>query len=205
MKDRLSPIGNENGAALAIAIFILAIVSLLGITATRTSTIEVQIAGNDYLYKRALYQADSGTEFSRELIEESILCPLGFNTSDIGDLTVIDKAFWHQQEAPQVDKEGNEFEDGESFLSDSDPDIRYPSSASGNTQTDVWAFGTSHFTPGSAIQMHAGYEGKGKSIAGGGSYILFEIWSQHHGEKNTEVTVMAQYRVTGGSGGSCKY
>lgn len=55
----IAPIKNENGIALIIALMLLVLLTLLGIAATTTSVLEVQIAGNDRDYKANLYKAET--------------------------------------------------------------------------------------------------------------------------------------------------
>ena len=55
------PIGkNEQGSVLVLAMVMLVVLTIIGIAATRTSTTELRIAGNERFYKEAFYRADSG-------------------------------------------------------------------------------------------------------------------------------------------------
>jgi Tfp pilus assembly protein PilX len=56
---------NESGSVLIIALIMLVLLTVLGITATSTSNIELQIAGNERNYKRAFYVANAGIEQAR--------------------------------------------------------------------------------------------------------------------------------------------
>lgn len=60
MKNISSIFANEKGSALVIALLILVLLTLMGISATTTSTIEVQMAGNEKFYEMAFYSAESG-------------------------------------------------------------------------------------------------------------------------------------------------
>ncbi len=55
-----SPLANDRGAALIVSILILALLTVIGISATTTSTIEVQIAGNEKAGDVAFYRAEGG-------------------------------------------------------------------------------------------------------------------------------------------------
>ena len=59
----------ENGSITVLALILLALLTLLGISATMTSSLEVQIAGNDDRHKKAFYEADGGTEVGFEMLE----------------------------------------------------------------------------------------------------------------------------------------
>jgi len=50
---------NEKGSVTVLAVVMLALLTLLGIAATTTSSIEVQIAGNDLRHKLAFYSAEA--------------------------------------------------------------------------------------------------------------------------------------------------
>ena len=58
---------NEEGSIIVISIMILALLTVIGISATRTSTVETQISTNDFLNKIAFYAAESGWQASRWL------------------------------------------------------------------------------------------------------------------------------------------
>ena len=61
MKIRnINRLNNEDGSVLVIALLMLAFLSILGVSATTTSTIEVQIAGNDRNFKQNFYKAEAG-------------------------------------------------------------------------------------------------------------------------------------------------
>ena len=51
---------NEQGSITLIALMILVVLTLLGITITRTSTIDMQIAGNEIPFKQNFYVAEGG-------------------------------------------------------------------------------------------------------------------------------------------------
>jgi len=58
---------SEQGNITVIALMILVVLTLLGITITRTSTIDIQIAGNEIPYKQNFYVAEGG--INREAAE----------------------------------------------------------------------------------------------------------------------------------------
>jgi len=60
MRDIDYTIANEKGSALVLALLVLVLLTLMGISATTTSTIEVQMAGNEKFYELAFYTAESG-------------------------------------------------------------------------------------------------------------------------------------------------
>lgn len=63
MKEKVSFLNNEKGSALIIAVVFLMLLTVIGIFATTTSTLEIQIAGNDKISKMVFYAADSGIHY----------------------------------------------------------------------------------------------------------------------------------------------
>ena len=191
------PIKNEDGSIIVISLIMLMLVMLIGMSATTTAVIDMQAAGNERLHKRAFYAADGGTQAGQEILELNIACPQGFSSDDllIGRARVVDKNLWLQVDAPTAD-----------FPSDDDGirDIQIPNSDTA-PHTNITAFGNSQYTIGGALQMAAGYEGLGKAAAAGGVLLVYDIYSQHLGEHNSESVIMARWRHVVGQEGSCLY
>ena len=57
-------ISNEKGSIILAAMVILIVLTMIGIAATRTSTIEIEIAANDKFHKQALFESDSGVSWA---------------------------------------------------------------------------------------------------------------------------------------------
>ena len=64
MKGIVIDIANDRGSALVVALLVLVLLTLIGISATTTSTIEVQMAGSEKVYDMAFYAAESGWQTS---------------------------------------------------------------------------------------------------------------------------------------------
>ena len=58
MKTIKKTIDNEQGFVLIVSLLILMVLMIIGIAATNTTTIELQISGNDKLAKQVFYQAE---------------------------------------------------------------------------------------------------------------------------------------------------
>ena len=56
---KIGMLKSEDGSLLIIALIMLAFLSLIGISASRTSSIELLIAGNERIYKQNLYMAEA--------------------------------------------------------------------------------------------------------------------------------------------------
>lgn len=62
-------LNNEEGFVLVLSLMVLVVLTLLGITASRTSIIEVQIAGNDNKLKMDFYKAESAAHEMAQRLE----------------------------------------------------------------------------------------------------------------------------------------
>ena len=70
MKIRsINRFSNEDGSVLVLALLMLAFLSLLGVSSTTTSTIEIQIAGNDRNFKQNFYKAEAGAMEAAQRLE----------------------------------------------------------------------------------------------------------------------------------------
>jgi hypothetical protein len=54
---------NQKGVSLVIALMILLVLTLIGISAISTTTFETNIAGNERLYNKAFYTSDAGVDY----------------------------------------------------------------------------------------------------------------------------------------------
>ena len=191
---------NSNGGVTIAALLILAVLTIIGISSISTSNIEVQIATNDKVHKMAFYAADGGTELGTELLELNIACASGFtnNLSVTDDVNVVDGDFWMQNDEP---KDGSD--NVIPYPSDTERDVLINNAAWTNTNLSI--FGVTALGVGGAIEMAAGYEGKGKGAAGGGVSLLYQIFSQHLGLADSESVVAIEWRHNIGTEGTCMY
>lgn len=60
MENTAFEYNNQNGSAVVIALLSLIILTVIGIAATKNTTVELQLASNEAGYKAALYNADAG-------------------------------------------------------------------------------------------------------------------------------------------------
>jgi hypothetical protein len=192
MKNRQSLIDNQSGSAIVIALLILAVTIIIGTTAITTSNTELQIATQDARHKIAFYAADGGSEVGAEIVEQNIACPGGFSISTIGGLEVDNALLWMNASASKP--------------SDTNRDFYFPSGyAAGEPHTNLTVGGGTTLAAGGAIQMAAGYEGKGKGAPSGGAHIVYDIYSAHTGHFNSKALVLLQWRHVIGQEGACLY
>jgi|LGOV01.1.fsa_nt_gb hypothetical protein len=172
-------IKNEHGFVLITSLLMLTVLMIIGIAATNTTTIELQISGNDKVAKQTFYQAEAGTQVGIELVEDSI-DRAGYGSDDfsIGTVLVKYKDFYmNENPTPATPPTDTEWDD---------PDVELQ-------QTRLIIKGTTKIVPGSAIQMIAGYEGKGKAAGSGGAIRKYDIWSRHSGNVNSEATIVVEW------------
>lgn len=63
MKSFYDQVNDEQGSALVVALVILAAVTVIGIAASTTSEIEIQVAGNERDHKTAFYAAEAARSY----------------------------------------------------------------------------------------------------------------------------------------------
>jgi hypothetical protein len=174
----------------------LVVLTLIGISATTTTTFELQIAGNDKLFKKAFYGADGATEMGGELIEQNIeernwdfgddgINPPNDTTNPLyrGNVKITSpNPYMNRDPMDPIPTDGNR-------------DAVYPrAAANSDPHTNIKAVGNTTLSTGSAVQLIAGYEGKGKGAAGGGAWITYDVRAQRHGLRNTEVLIRLGWR-----------
>jgi hypothetical protein len=208
MGRKASLIHNETGGVLiVVAVLLLALLTILGISSINTSTIESKISVNDHLHKMAFYEADGGTQAGIQLIEENLACPGGFENeptdlngaSDVATVRVTNRDFYT-----------NSLSNATVAISDCPSDIErdayYPIAYSASQpHTNLRFLGKTEYGVGSAIQMASGYEGRGKGAGAGGALINYSIHAQRVGLRHSDSHVMIQWRHVIGQRGDCRY
>jgi Tfp pilus assembly protein PilX len=62
MFQNILSIENEKGSAIVVGLMILMVVTIIGVSATNTTTVEQQIVRNDGIYKQNLYLAEAAAQ-----------------------------------------------------------------------------------------------------------------------------------------------
>jgi hypothetical protein len=237
-------IDNEEGFVLITGLMILLILTMLGLSATTNTSIELQIAGNDRLHKDTLYEAEAGAIMGTEILEQNFNCTTGFrdNPGSAGSVRWSDLentirayerktdrsdpgsddntiAFWRNMDIPAiVDPNDPLFYVGDIAQAD----VAYPiTNPDGTAHLDpnndgiptddlpetgyLYIAGQTQMLPGGALQMAAGYEGKGKGAGGGGVAKIMDIYSHFRGALNSEAIIQFGWRHLVGSEGDCIY
>ena len=205
---------SEEGFVLVTSMIILVTLTLLGIAAIMTSTIEIKIAGNDRLHRETFYQADGGTATGSVLTYENALCLNGGgftegNTpgqADIGMMRVTNLNFGEP---------GRGTKDVPSDPQGATPAVRdavlYTEMGNDSLpHTNFTVNGLTENTAGSGLQMISGYRGLGRASAAGGTHVRYAINAQRVGNLNSRSTVTLEWRlsshlVNNASSFDCKY
>ena len=165
---------NEDGSVLVVALIMLVLLTIIGISASTTSTIEVRIAGNEKFHKMAFYAADGGTEAGAELLEQNIEDRGWSDNSTIGSANIINGDFWANMQEPASD------------------DAQIPNVGDG--QVNLRFNGDSELSTSGAIQLISGYEGKGKGAGASGAHLVHNIRSRAVGVANAESSIWIRWR-----------
>jgi Tfp pilus assembly protein PilX len=70
MKKVIRVIHGEQGSALIVTIMVLALLSIVAFSSVRSSTTEVQIAGNELQHQKYFFTAEAGIDHAVKLLEE---------------------------------------------------------------------------------------------------------------------------------------
>jgi Tfp pilus assembly protein PilX len=203
MNDRMQrfrAVRNERGTTLLLVLLIISLLGLAGLLSSQTSTTETKISRNERLYKVSFYEAEGGTEAGVELLEENIdqrgfctglaansICSIrgmGIDTEVSQDPSLT--FFMNSALAANVKPS--------SSPSNRDAYIQRGSNSTTPPITNLSIGGNAGLSTGGAIQMVAGYEGKGKGAAGGGAWVTYDVRSRHQNVDNSEATINLRWR-----------
>jgi hypothetical protein len=217
MENDCSRLSSESGFVLITALIIMLILTIIGIAATNTSVFEIQISGNDRVHKETFSQADAGISLNERLTFENAVCNAvasGFKNDnlDIGTSIRVPKKAFATPGAPPVPFPPKPFIEDD-IVDDANRTATYYFDGIGNENgrhTNLNGNGEIKTTPGSALQMVAGYEGLGAGAAGGGTHVLYDLWSKHVGNANSRSIISSQWQlsmhlINSASSYDCKY
>lgn len=189
---------NEGGYVLVGALLILLLLVVIGIAATTSTIMEIQIAGSDRTHKENFYMADGGTQIGSELVEQSIwdfpgaVLPTVNGVSYLGAMTFFisgspadyQSLFMNPDVDPNIVTPVRD-----AYFNYGVPDplgITVP-------RTDIQVGGHAVQNAGGSLQQLAGYEGRGKGAAGGGGGRLYGIHSISYGNDNSESWLVIEW------------
>lgn len=158
---------NEEGMILGMVLMLMVVIAVLGIMAVNTSTIDIQIFGNQKRSSESFEVAQGGVDVSIPIIEN----------------TLIDGASPDFTALPAIVLEGSV---GDEILGVPDSpaednaqldDVTVTMAGGATARVDIDRLYTQALAGGS-LEFAGGYEGVGASAAGGGTAILYRIKSE---------------------------
>jgi len=198
MKINVKLLHNENGFVLALAIFMLAICTMIGIAAMMTTTTEVDISANEAVYRQVLYGAEAGSTIAIEALlakEAQGIWASGESLDSDNSVTVVDGDFLIEGRDSDPNKRWNywgKYEKAASddkddykpiddlrvtgsnpstpFVTDTNPDIIIRAESQFVVNVDVDKLG-SRYISGSGAEFGTGAEG----MAGAGFKIIYSM------------------------------
>ena len=127
---------NEKGMVLVLAIFMLALLSMIGLSSMITSTTDITIAGNEKFSKIVYYQSESGLTLAGEMIEQkarktapilsdnsSFVDTVGATNNTINTITVIDGSCFKDEPRENTDKNTIWHKNDQKDIIEDEPDI----------------------------------------------------------------------------------
>lgn len=184
MKRWIDKVKDEEGSLMVVALLVLVILTLIGMTAAGTTQKEIRIAGNQKDHRIAFHHADSGIYTTPKLISSAFdngLEPGGSNITYLGSPGTF------YREVMGYD------------LHDSPRDVRFNLSQM-DVDVDVNRLGQ-EILPGGGAEFASGAEGIGVGSAGGVA-IVFNIDSLGQGPASCISNLEAVYRkIVGTPGG----
>jgi hypothetical protein len=187
MEDNKRYLPGEEGSVLIIALLIMVLLTVVGLSVTATTDTDIQIAKNDQFHKTAFLNADSGVYTTPKFISTSIddgACPP--ETTPPFRYLVSSDSFYRQVMGFDA-WDGGTRDLQLTFTS-------YP------VDVDVNRTGQQSIA-GGGVEFASGAEGIGVGSAGGVA-IFFDVDSLGNGPKSSQSNVGAMYRkVVGVAGG----
>jgi hypothetical protein len=167
---------DSTGSITVVALLILVVLTIIGVGATTTAEIELQIARNQKFNLIAFENADSGVYITPKLISS---CLEYNDDQSFTDVTYLGRPGTFYREIMGFDPH------------DSASDVRFAVTGS-NVDVDVNRLGVQYITGGS-IEFGSGSEGVGVGSPGGIA-ILYDINSLGDGPGSSRANVAGVYR-----------
>lgn len=208
---------NSNGFILVVSLLILLLLTFIGMAINRYTVSELKITANDKLHQQSFYQADGGSEFGAEVLEQNIACILfsdngdgveWLDTAANGDIVLDDNiAVESGSKLLWLNQTGTWAATGNAYPSDDNRDMWFPPLyGSDEPHTNITVEGSIDLIPGASIIQSAGYLGLGRSSGGGGVAMDYEIYSKHVGLQESESQIRIEWRhIVGREENYCRY
>lgn len=161
----MKTINNERGAILITILLLMAIVTLIGIIAINTATVDIQISGQTKRSSMAFGGAEAGVDLAIPVIE---------NTLANGALPAMPSGYTIPSGSNLLDEIQS---DPTVSPSTFDTDVSISNLNGVAVDIDIDRLYV-YVIPGSSLEFASGYEGIGAGAAGGGVGVLYRIDAQ---------------------------
>lgn len=184
---------NQQGMALISALVMLVMLSLMAIGLSMDSSMNVRIAGYQRLKAMSFGFAESGLMASSDILRDNIYDAGWDNSSGVpqqypnlsgdypagGTVNILGDGVFYMSKNPGTDGEGV-------------PVIQMTGAIQAGVVVQNIA---TKLAVGGALQVSAGYEGRGKSQGSGGTHLLYNICSIGCEANGTATELAMHYRV----------
>ena len=187
---------NEEGSVLVIALLILVFLTLIGISSSRITEVELQIAGNERAYNIAFNTADSGVYLTPKIIRKAVedgARPV-YTSPSFTYLPTDDGSFFREVMGYAAHDAAVDV----SFTITTPAAYNTPSS-SHTVGVDVTRAKQMSLT-GGGVEFGSGAEGVGVGSAGGVA-VIYDLDSRGAGPNSAQSNVIAEYRLVPGVAG----
>ncbi len=167
MKKMSCILNNEDGSMIVITLLLLAVLSIVGISAVNTSIIDREIVSNNVRYQGSFFAAESGAEIGIELMEQS-----NETKDDTTIPTDSSVSFNITSSNLYMNDSGGTAAD---TPSSTNYDANYLGLGSNQVYLKVYKDSVRSRTGTGSLEMVSGYDGKGKGSAGGGVANYYNI------------------------------
>jgi hypothetical protein len=192
------PLQSEQGSVIIVALLVLFTLTLLGISATTTSTVELQIAANDQLHTIAFYNTECGIFATPKLISNAIDI-LSEPPVDTDDGSIAPGIEYLPNDGSYVADTFFRQVIGYDAYDGGTSDITFDSGGI-PVEVDVERLGQQNIVGGGA-EFASGSQGIGAGSTGGVA-IFFGMDAAGTGPRNSAANIRAEYRkVVGVPGG----
>jgi Tfp pilus assembly protein PilX len=185
---------DEQGSVIIVALVILVLLTIIGLSASSTTSIETQIAGNEKFQKAAFNNADSGVPVTAKLVtamlttnSEPAIANVTYLMPGITPGTVVTDT------SNKVIDQLSAGAPSSTVAYDNRSDIQLSFSGNNTASIDIQRTGQSPVA-GSEIGGASGYESIGGGSAGGGTEIYYNLNSTGQGPSNSQSVITANYR-----------
>lgn len=177
-------LNNEKGVVLVVSLIILGLLMVISTSITMTSSIELNIAGNEKVAQSSFYQAENGRILASRVIRSVFS---GSSFSDGAEYETGSGVWVTDGDFPLESIGDTDTYSGASAA----PDVRVGAAGSPSALVDVDKVSVGPLS-GSSAEFASGYEGAGKASS---TQVIYQINSEGQAGLRARSLVRVQYRM----------